>query len=987
MMKRTRSGYPFLAASHDLDQLEAIFGIEHATDKEQEVLNEFRDPGARAAFLLTVRCLAYLGYLPDLEAVPAEVLEYVADQAGGELPVTYFRDRPARRTDILVAARAVLDYQRWSSEKQNHLREDLLELALDYPREAELVGAAVERLREWRTELPAEQTLVDMAESALYQVETRTYQEVVQTNDAQIKAAVEALMGNAEGEESLFDLIKQPAKRPGLKSMRREAAKLTILGRLGVADDVLSGLGRRKVVFLAEQARRYTLDDLRNLSDQRRALILLAFIIRSRQLARDGLLDQMDKLLRRMDRECTQQEQKAVLTREKTTRFSRATATRILSIIANTPPGEIETRLFEYMPQTEYKRIWDSVASEEADFAEKTYRAGLVQQFERSYKRMVPLILKHVPFQASPGGKEIADTLSVLKSHLTSRSSQVTLASRPKFLPAGWEEHLLPADVEQGPKNVTLARRPLELLTLTALQGALKSGTVWVQGSDRYLNLSAALVGWEQEQRVTLYERHGFPATAREFTAKLLTIMDQALRDLDEAVRRGRGVSISQNLWNLPKIVQEPVSKHAQMLEEKILKLMGYPKITEVLADSDATLGLSEGFVHYADKETRASKNKRRDILATLFCDAANIGPTKMSLSTPELSIGAIMHTQKWYNYPENLRQGVILCNNFVNRSPLARFWGDGKTVSFDGMQLTTYDNNARAELHLRYLKGVGGLFLQHVTNKLTGLYGQFTRCSSPEAAHLLVGLLNHGTDMEITTADTDSIGDHTLALGLGCLLGFNIRPRIKRIKYAKLIRPHREASYPKLDEMFTRTVNTRIIEENYDEVVRLVCSLAEKTVSPELVIKRFNSYSRKSGLHQALLEIGRIVHTTYVARYLEEEELRREIHRNLCHGESWNAMTRQIFTFNRAIMRENDVDEQERLALSLLLVQNMIVVWNVSHLSRAVVELKRQGYQFDPADLKHVTPLLTGHIRMIPDFIIEFDRAENMTAMVEQKL
>lgn len=115
-----------------------------------------------------------------------------------------------------------------------------------------------------------------------------------------------------------------------------------------------------------------------------------------------------------------------------------------------------------------------------------------------------------------------------------------------------------------------------------------------------------------------------------------------------------------------------------------------------------------------------------------------------------------------------------------------------------------------------------------------------------------------------------------------------------------------------------------------YGEVVHLVCSLAEKTVSSELVIKRFNSYSRKSGMHQALLEIGRAVHTIFVARYLEDEDLRREIHRNLCHGEGWNGMTRQIFSFNRAVMRENDPAELERLALSPLLVQNMIVVWNV---------------------------------------------------------
>jgi TnpA family transposase len=74
-------------------------------------------------------------------------------------------------------------------------------------------------------------------------------------------------------------------------------------------------------------------------------------------------------------------------------------------------------------------------------------------------------------------------------------------------------------------------------------------------------------------------------------------------------------------------------------------------------------------------------------------------------------------------------------------------------------MQLATYDNNTCAELHLRYLRGSGGLFLQPVSNKLTGLFGQFAPCSSPEAAHVLVGLLNQGTELDVDTVDTDSIG------------------------------------------------------------------------------------------------------------------------------------------------------------------------------------------------------------------------------------
>jgi hypothetical protein len=100
----------------------------------------------------------------------------------------------------------------------------------------------------------------------------------------------------------------------------------------------------------------------------------------------------------------------------------------------------------------------------------------------------------------------------------------------------------------------------------------------------------------------------------------------------------------------------------------------------------------------------------------------------------------------------------------------------------------------------------------------------------------------------------------------------------------------------------------------------------------------------------------------------------------------SW-CVPRRTFSFNRAIMRENNVDEQERLALSLLLVQNMIVVWNVSHMSQAILKLKHDGAACARAELKHITPLLTSHIRMIPDFIIEFDRARNMTDMIAQPL
>lgn len=540
MIKRTRSGYPRLAPSDDPVQLEAYFGLEHSTDKEQDALQGYRDPDAQAAFLLAVRCIAHLGYMPDLEAVPEIIRTYVAKQLSTELPVNYFRDRPARRTEILAAARAALDVQKWSGKRQDELKEVLLALALDYPREADLVGAAVDRLREWRIELPVEETIVTLAESALHQVERDTYEEVMRRADERVMAAIEWLLTNPGDEGTLLEAVKRPAGRAGVGSMGREADKLAELASLGIPDDLLASLGQRKISFLAEQASRYTAADLRSLSDQRRALILIAFVIRRRQVGRDTMLEQMEKILRRMDRDSEKGEVAAVLKREKATPFNRRLSTRILAIIATAEQGTVEEKLFEFMPQTEYKRIYEAVTSEEEDFAKRTARTSLLRRFEGHYRKMLPLLLTHVPFQAeSPDGKEIVETLEILKQHLHKRTQQLTLRKRPRFLDSAWDDVTVvgPGGKEAqsagaAPESFTAARRPLELQAILAVQGALKSGTVWVEGSERYSNLTNTLVPWDEPQRITFYEKHKFPATARDFTAKLTSLMYEALSDL-----------------------------------------------------------------------------------------------------------------------------------------------------------------------------------------------------------------------------------------------------------------------------------------------------------------------------------------------------------------------------------------------------------------------------------------------------------------------
>ena len=245
MIKRTRAGDPFLAATDDPIHLETIYS--RACHRAgTQVLHGYRDPDAQAAFLLSVRCLAHLGYMPDLERIPEVMRAYVANQVGAGFPVSYFRDRPARRSEIVAAARAVLDYQRWTEAQHDQVRALLVRLALDYPREADLVAAAVDRLQAARVELPVEDTLVTLAESALHQVEHDTYADALRRADDKLHAAIARLLDSPEQEDTLLELVKRPPGKTGVRSMRREAEKLVELAKLGIPmmSSARSGNGR-----------------------------------------------------------------------------------------------------------------------------------------------------------------------------------------------------------------------------------------------------------------------------------------------------------------------------------------------------------------------------------------------------------------------------------------------------------------------------------------------------------------------------------------------------------------------------------------------------------------------------------------------------------------------------------------------------------------------------------------------------------------------
>ena len=71
----------------------------------------------------------------------------------------------------------------------------------------------------------------------------------------------------------------------------------------------------------------------------------------------------------------------------------------------------------------------------------------------------------------------------------------------------------------------------------------------------------------------------------------------------------------------------------------------------------------------------------------------------------------------------------------------------------------------------------------------------------------MINGVLKHCTNMEVQKNYVDSHGQSEVAFAFTHLLGFQLMPRLKRIKVQKLYRPHsgQADAYPNLQPDFSR--------------------------------------------------------------------------------------------------------------------------------------------------------------------------------------
>jgi len=582
----------------------------------------------------------------------------------------------------------------------------------------------------------------------------------------------------------------------------------------------------------------------------------------------------------------------------------------------------------------------------------------LVSAAERygALRRFVPTFLEHMRFRAGIGGAPLLKALEILRNRNQTGRRDIPDDAPLPFASKHWKALVKPVG---GPIN----RRLYETALAATLRDRLRSGDVWIEGSRSYKRFADYLLPKEE----VAAEADTLPVNVemRTYLAERASLLDQRLAAFARRLAKDDLVGVALKREELSVTpVKANAPDEARALDRAIDALLPRVRITELLREIDALTGFSSMF-----RELRSGKvhDNPSCILAAVLADATNLGLERMANASQGVTYAQLAWTQSWYLSEENYRAALARIIEVHHAQPFARHWGDGQASSSDGQFFRSGRRRGGAgEVNAKYGPEPGLRIYTHLSDMHGSFHTRVLSATSSEAPYVLDGLIGRGGGEHYT--DTGGATDHVFAL---ChLLGYRFAPRLRDLQDRRLAVIGAKPRHRILEPLLGRSIRVDVIQENWDDIVRLAASIKAGSVAPSVMLKKLSAFKRQNRLDMALAEVGRIERTLFTLDWLESPELRRRCQAGLNKSEARHALAQAVFVHKQGRIADRTLQNQEHRASGLNLVIAAIALWNTLYMQRAVEHLRESGVAAPDELLAHLSPMSWAHVGLTGDYL-----------------
>ena len=230
--------------------------------------------------------------------------------------------------------------------------------------------------------------------------------------------------------------------------------------------------------------------------------------------------------------------------------------------------------------------------------------------------------------------------------------------------------------------------------------------------------------------------------------------------------------------------------------------------------------------------------------MATLISQATNLGVVSMRVSVKDTTVDMLRHVLPDFAREETLTAASAEIVNRHHELPLSAVQGMGALSSSDAQRFGIRASSLLASYYPRYYgdceKAIG--VYTHVSDQYSVFSTKVISCSPREALYVLDGLLENNTILQIRAHPTDTHGYTEIIFALRHRLGCYFMPRIRDLKDQPLYRVDRFVDHGVFTPLLTKTADLNIVEERWEEMIRVALSLKQRTAPAHMVVQRLTN-------------------------------------------------------------------------------------------------------------------------------------------------
>ncbi|KEH46227.1 Mobile element protein [Bacillus thuringiensis serovar kurstaki str. HD-1] len=647
---------------------------------------------------------------------------------------------------------------------------------------------------------------------------------------------------------------------------------------------------------------------------------------------------------------------------------------------------DIQRRVFSILDRPKLTELANQILNT-SKIDEKAFRWERIDTLALQFKRQIRPIFMTIDFVTTDIEDPLMDAIHFLKEVFMKRKAllKYDIENIPQtFIQNGAKRYLYTKD-DAHSKRLLIDR--YEFLIYHSLWYRLQSGDVFCRDSIQYRSFEDDLVDedtWvHKESMIQDFNLTKLQQPIEQHLKELENKLEARIISINKRITSGKNKYVqvkkhkNHHSWTLP------YTRSSSLINHSFFDVLPQVDMRSILYFVNQQCNFLDNFEHILGRYAN-QKAKDYTLIPCLIAWGTNMGLYRMG-EVSDIDFSKLATTSANFIRLETLKDVNDCISNATSKLPIFPYFNIDDFIhsSSDGQKYETQIHTLQSRHSSKYFGMNKGITSYTMVANHIPIQARIIGANEHESHYVFDILYNNTTNIKPTIHSTDTHGTNEVNFAILDLFGYQFAPRYKDIQATisrNLYGFQHPSHYEELLIKPVRKINTDLIVKEWDNIKRIMVSLALKTTTQNVIVRKLSSYARKNQTKRALWEYDNIIKSLYFLEYIDSLSLRQNVQKSLNRGESYHKLRRSVSYANFGKLRFKTEQDQHIWNECSRLLSNCVVYYNASILSNLLIKSKDTGFEMKM--LQYISPIAWQHINFYGRY--EFSKSPTVVNIEE---